>query len=105
MISIKLFYIEIEENVYNIEKAYLEIENKILLGTSEITETYNKFIFYINKENIYSIQVVNKSNFESYWVEPLYLNDEKVEHSSYEIIYEDLDDELSYLAEGYDSYG
>jgi len=105
MIYIKLFYIEIEENLYNIEKAYLEIENKILLGTSEITEAYTKFLFYIDKENVYSIQVVNKSNFESYWVEPLYLNDEKVDHSSYEINYEDLEEELSYLAEGYDSYG
>ena len=105
MIYIKLFYIEIKEDLYNIEKAYLEIENKILLGVSEITEEYTKFLFYIDKENVYSIQAVNKSNFESYWVEPLYLNDEKVDHSSYEINYEDLGEEFSFLTEDYDSYG
>jgi len=105
MIFIKLFYIEVEENLYNIEKAYLEIENKLLLGSPEVTEKYTKFSFFIDKDNVYSIQVVNKSNFESYWVEPLYFNNEKVDHTSYEINYEDLEEELSYLAEGYDSYG
>jgi hypothetical protein len=106
MIIVELFYKQIEENLYNIEEAYLELENgKIISGIPEISEKYTKFIFSVNAENVYSIQVINRSNFESYWVEPLYLNNEKVEHSSYEIVYEEMEERLSYVTEGYDSYG
>jgi len=105
MIFVELFYNKVEEDLYNIEEAYLELDNKIIPGIPEITEKYTKFTFFVGTENVYSIQTLNRSNFESYWVEPLYLNNEKVEHSSYEIIYEELEEELSYVLEGYDSYG
>lgn len=96
MIFIKLIYKEVNEDIYNVEKAFIYLDDSsVIMGISEITETHTKFTFILNEKNMYTIQTVNNSNFENYWVESLYLNNEKVDHCLYEIIYEDSDEQSS----------
>ena len=98
MISINIFYKEIEGNLHSAEKAYIEFDTtfKRTIGTPEFDEVYTKFTFVVDEKTTYTIKTISKSNINQCWTQPLYLNDEKVEHSAYQIIIDDFDEEYTY---------
>ena len=94
MISVILQYIKESEDVYHIEDGYLLLETKKYYPTIDYQEDYNIFTFTIDENTKYTMRIDNKAY--NCFTQPLNLINENNNLTIYEIIFEEVEKEISY---------